>query len=83
MVLHYLERDPVTFTWALSQYKNGLSRYGIPMLKIRRSQDRLIFNMGIPIPVRRHIYIETPRRVQCHRKSSRHALPKRISMTHT
>ena len=32
---------------------------GIPMLKIRRSQDRLIFNMGIPILVRRHLYIET------------------------
>ena len=31
---------------------------GIPMLKIRRS--RLIFNMGIPILVRRHLYIETP-----------------------
>ena len=30
---------------------------GIPMLKIRRSQDRLIFNMGIPLPVR-HLYIE-------------------------
>ena len=30
----------------------------IPMLKIRRSQDRLIFNMGIPILVRRHFYIE-------------------------
>ena len=35
----------------------------IPMLKIRRSYDRLIFNMGIPIPVRRGLYIETgPRR---------------------
>ena len=31
---------------------------GIPMLKIRRSQDRLIFNMGIFILIRRHIYIE-------------------------
>ena len=31
-----------------------------PMLKIRRSRDRLIFNMGIPILVRRHLYIETP-----------------------
>ena len=29
---------------------------GIPMLKIRRS--RLVFNMGIPIPVRWHLYIE-------------------------
>ena len=31
---------------------------GIPMLKIRRSQDRLIFKMGIPILVRRYLYIE-------------------------
>ena len=30
----------------------------IPMLKIRRSRDRLIFNMGIPILVRQHLYIE-------------------------
>ena len=29
------------------------------MLKIRRSWDRLIFNMGIPMLVRRHLYIET------------------------
>ena len=29
------------------------------MLKIRRSWVRLIFNMGIPILVRRHLYIET------------------------
>ena len=33
---------------------------GIPVLKIRRSRDRLIFNMGIPIiMVRRHLYMET------------------------
>ena len=32
---------------------------GIPMLKIRRSRHRLIFNMGIPILARRHLYIET------------------------
>ena len=31
----------------------------IPMLKIRRSRDCLIFNMGIPILVRRHFDIET------------------------
>ena len=31
----------------------------IPMLKIRRSWDRLILNMGIPLLVRRHLYIET------------------------
>ena len=29
------------------------------MLKIRRSRDRLIFNMVIPILVRWHLYIET------------------------
>ena len=34
-----------------------------PMLKIRRSQDRLIFNMGMPILVRRHLYIETAARL--------------------
>ena len=30
----------------------------ILMLKIRRSRDSLIFNLGIPILVRRHLYIE-------------------------
>ena len=35
------------------------ARYGIPMLKIRRSGDSLIFNMGIPVLVRWHFYIET------------------------
>ena len=29
------------------------------MLKIRRSRDRLIFNMGIPIPGKDGHYIET------------------------
>ena len=29
------------------------------MLKIRRSCDRLIFNMGIPIPGKDGLYIET------------------------
>ena len=37
---------------------------GIPMLKIRRSRDRLIFNMEIPILIRRHIHIETAPRSQ-------------------
>ena len=31
---------------------------GISMLKIRRSRDRIVFNMGISILVRRHLYIE-------------------------
>ena len=36
---------------------------GISMLKIRRSRDRVIVNMGIPILVRRHLYIETTARL--------------------
>ena len=32
---------------------------GIPMLKKRRPHDRLIFNMGIPIPGKTVFYIET------------------------
>ena len=40
--------------------KTVFARYGIPMLKIRRSGDSLIFNMGIPVLVRWHFYIETP-----------------------
>ena len=32
---------------------------GIPMLKIRRCRNRLMFNMGIPILARRHLYIAT------------------------
>ena len=33
-------------------------QYRDPMLKIRRSRDRLIFNMGIPIPRKDELYIE-------------------------
>ena len=36
-----------------------LNSIRIPMLKIRRSCDRLIFNMGIPIPGKDGLYIET------------------------
>ena len=39
---------------------------GIPMFKIRWSRDHLIFNMGIPILVRRHLYIETAPRSPVH-----------------
>ena len=34
-------------------------QYRIPMLKIRRSHDRLIFNMGIPYMERRSLYWNT------------------------
>ena len=52
------------YTGAPSQYKDGLYRYGISMLKIRRSRDRLIFNTGTPTLVRLHLYIATPPRAQ-------------------
>ena len=38
--------------------KTVFPRYGIPMLKIRRSKDCLIFNIGIIVLVR-HLYIES------------------------
>ena len=38
--------------------KTVFPRYGDSHVK-DKSQDRLIFNMGIPILVRRHFYIET------------------------
>ena len=43
--------------------KTAFPRYGDSHLKIRRSRDRLIFNMGIPILVRRHLYFETDHRI--------------------
>ena len=46
--------------WAPSQNKDSLSKYGIPMLKMRRSRDRLIFNRVIFLLVRWQLYIEVP-----------------------
>ena len=37
--------------------KTDFAKYGIPMLKIRRSGERLIFNMGIPVLVRWHFIL--------------------------
>ena len=48
-----------TSTWVPPQYKLGLSRYDVSIIKIRRSYDRLIFIIGIPILIRQHLYIET------------------------
>ena len=44
--------------WRLSRYKNVVS-IGIPMLQIRQSRDHYIFNMGIPIPGKDNLYIDT------------------------
>ena len=53
---------PLMATRVPSQYKDHLSRYGIPVLKIRWSWDPLIYNMGILILARWHLYIETTHR---------------------
>ena len=45
-------------TGARLNIKTVFLRYGDPVLKLRRSWDRLIFNTGIHILVRPHIYIE-------------------------
>ena len=42
----------------ISIWRPSFSSMGIPMLKIRRSRDSLIFNMVIPILVGQHLYIE-------------------------
>ena len=41
------------------QYKDSLSNYGIFIMKMIISSERLIFIMGIPRLVRRRLYIET------------------------
>ena len=38
--------------------KQSFPGMGIPMSKTRQSRDCLILNMGIPISVRRHLYIQ-------------------------
>ena len=43
----------------VSIFRRHPTSVGIPMLKIRRSHDRLIFNMGIPKPRKDSLYIET------------------------
>ena len=41
--------------------KTVFSRYGIPMLKIRRSQNRLIVNMGDPYTDKTSLYWDAPK----------------------
>ena len=43
----------------VSIWRCRLTSIRIPILKIRRSRDRLIFNLGIPIPKIDGVYIET------------------------
>ena len=44
---------------AVSIQRCRFTKIRIPMLKIRRSSDRLIFNMGIAIPGKDGLYVET------------------------
>ena len=44
---------------APSQYKDGLTRYRILIVKMKRSLDRVIFVMEISILVRRRLYVGT------------------------
>ena len=54
--------DQVTISWRSGSRLNIKTVFsrprGIRMLKIIRQRDRLIFNMGIPLLVKRHLYIE-------------------------
>ena len=49
-------RAPFQNKYTVSAYLTGI---GISMLKERWPVGRLFFNMGLPIPVRRRLYIET------------------------
>ena len=51
--------DMASYIWAPPQYRDGLFSYGIPIKKVRRSTDHLIFIMRISILIRHHLYIET------------------------
>ena len=50
----------------------------VTMLRIRRPQDHLIFNMGIPIMIR-HLYIETAPWMLLNHRSSAIALSKNMA----
>ena len=45
--------------WVPLKCKDYIWRYGIPIIKIKRSRAHVISIMGISILVRRHLYIET------------------------
>ena len=71
------------------QYKGRFSKYEISVLKIRRSRDRLICNMGIHILVRRHLYTGTTpwscaspqAKVNCYKYEFFSCLDKRLNTT--
>ena len=54
-----IQRQGGRLTTALCQYKDGLTKCRIYIVKIRLSGDHLIFIMGISLPIRQHLYTET------------------------
>ena len=63
-VVKLIDVSKTGYRGAVSMQRCRLTSIGIPMLKIRRSRDRLIFNMGIPISGKDGLYIETGPRWQ-------------------
>ena len=49
----------IVYLWTRFDIMTTFPGMGIPMFKIRQSWNCLIFNMGIPILVRQHLYTET------------------------
>ena len=72
----------LTTPGACLNIKPSFQGIGISMLKIRRSRDHLIFNMGIPILVRRHLHIEMAPRmaVEC---LAENKLKRQLTCIHT
>ena len=56
--IHHLRRR-LRKQGVVSIWKCRLTSKMIPMLKIRRSRDNIIFNMGITAPGKDDLYIET------------------------
>ena len=59
MIIISLTRTAYEKTGGRLNIKMSSNQYRDPHVKIRRSHNRLIFNMGIPIPGKDGLYIET------------------------
>ena len=58
-ILNICEQMYVYWLIFLLQKRQANDRIGNPIVEIKRSYDRLISTMGFPIPIRRHLYIES------------------------
>ena len=71
-----IQYDFSTGSRAPFQYKDRLSRYEILMFKIIWSWDRLMYNMGIPVLLRRYLYSGTgPRYLGYGKVTIFHSIP--------